>query len=209
VFVEGFPEPSTFKVLTPKVFGIGFHKTGTSSLAQALRLLGYRVCGPVGQSDPHIGERALEIALPYVHRYDAFQDNPWPLLYREMDRMFPGSKFVLTHRDMDGWIRSAVTFFGRRGTPMRRWIYGPEAGSPVGNEELYVARHQAHVAEVLDHFRDRPGALLVLRVVEGEGWDKLCPFLGLPIPDIEFPHAVPKPRRGTLGSRVDRWRRPG
>lgn len=31
-----------------KVFGIGFHKTGTTFLGQALEVLGYDVHGPIG-----------------------------------------------------------------------------------------------------------------------------------------------------------------
>jgi 3'(2'), 5'-bisphosphate nucleotidase len=31
--------------------------------------------------------------------------------------------------------------------------------------------------------------LLVLDITAGEGWEKLCPFLGKPIPDIPFPKA--------------------
>ena len=31
--------------------------------------------------------------------------------------------------------------------------------------------------------------LFVLDVRGGEGWEKLCPFLGLNVPDVPFPHA--------------------
>ena len=34
-----------------KVFGIGFQKTGTSSLMRALQTLGYRVCDGCGNAD--------------------------------------------------------------------------------------------------------------------------------------------------------------
>lgn len=37
-----------------KVFCIGFHKTGTTSLELALIRLGYRVTGSFGTKDPHI-----------------------------------------------------------------------------------------------------------------------------------------------------------
>jgi UDP-N-acetylmuramate-alanine ligase len=43
-----------------KVFCIGFHKTGTTSLAVALKTLGYRVTGPNGVHDPDIaGEHPI------------------------------------------------------------------------------------------------------------------------------------------------------
>jgi hypothetical protein len=64
-------------------------------------------------------------------------------------------------------------------------------GHPLGHEATFVARYEAHNDEVLAYFADRPGDLLVLRVTEGEGWETLCPFLGLPEPQTPFPHANP------------------
>ena len=93
-------------------------------------------------------------------RFDAFQDNPWPLVYRKMDALYPGSKFVLTVRDPDRWVASAVRDFAERDSPMRQLIYG--VGHPKGHEALYVARMQAHNAEVAEYFRDRPGDLITL-----------------------------------------------
>ncbi len=171
----------------PKVFGIGFHKTGTSSLAAALRILGYRVTGPDGVGNPDIAETALPMALKLARKFDAFQDNPWPILFREMDAAFPGSRFVLTVRDLDQWYASALGHFGERSTPMREWIYG--AGSPAGNRERYLSRHEKHMRDVAEYFTDRPGDLLVLRITEGEGWEQLCPFLGYPLPQAAFPHS--------------------
>ena len=103
-----------------KVFCIGFHKTGTTSLAEALRMLGYSVTGPNFVEDKRILDQALALALEVTNRYDAFQDNPWPILYKEMDEAYPGSKFILTTRPTDRWIRSVVKHFGKKNTPMRQ-----------------------------------------------------------------------------------------
>ena len=187
----------------PKVFGIGFHKTATKSLANALRQLDYQVTGPFGVRDPDIGEHALAEALPRAHENDAAQDNPWPLLYKELDAEFPGSKFVLTYREPAEWIHSVVSHFGGGTTAMREWIYDG-LGDPVGHEDLYLAKYNAHNHEVIAHFADRPDDLLILRITEGEGFEKLCPFLGLETPAITaFPHANP------AGNRLDRRARTG
>lgn len=172
-----------------KVFGIGFHKTGTKSLASALQQLGYRVTGSNAVHDPLIATRALALACDLAERHDAFQDNPWPMLYREMDSRYPGSRFILTTRPTEKWLRSVVHYFGDRSTPMREWIYGPGHGSPLGNEALYVERYERHNADVRAYFRDRPADLLEIAITEGEGWEKLCPFLGHPVPAAPFPHA--------------------
>ena len=170
----------------PKVFGIGFHKTGTKSLAVALRHLGYSVTGANGVYNPNISRDVCRMAFRLAERYDAFQDNPWPLLYREMDERYPGSKFILTLRPTDAWIRSVVRHFGTENTPMREWIYG--VGSPQGNEETYIDRYERHNREVAEYFKDRPHDFLTLCITEGEGWEKLCPFLGREVPAIDFPH---------------------
>lgn len=169
-----------------KVFGIGFHRTGTSSLAAALSFLGYNVTGPNGVTDPNVSANVYKMAFLIAEEYDAFQDNPWPVLFKEMDERYPGSKFILTLRPTAQWIRSVVRHFGPTSTPMREWIYG--VGCPVGNEEIYVSRYERHNREVLDYFRHRPDDLLVLRITEGEGWQRLCPFLGKDIPGVDFPY---------------------
>ena len=185
-----------------KIFGIGFHKTGTSSLGTALTTLGYRVAGAQRVHDRNVGRDALATAVDLVPRYDAFQDNPWPLLYEEMDERYPGSRFILTVRPTDAWIASVVKHFGSTSTPMREWIYG--MGAPLGHEEVYVRRYDEHNEAVLHHFRNRPDDLLVLRVTDGDGWEPLCQFLGRDVPDEPFPHANPaRPRPRGPGS----WRR--
>ena len=102
-----------------KVFGIGFHKTATKSLAKALSYLGYRVTGPNRVYHPNPAEEVYKGAFELANKFDAFQDNPWPMLYKELDRKFPGSKFILTLRPSDEWIRSVVKNFGKEETPMR------------------------------------------------------------------------------------------
>ena len=168
-----------------KVFGIGFHKTATTSLAAALKRLGYRVTGPNGVDNPNIANEVYAMAFRLADEFDGFQDNPWPMLYKELDVRYPGSKFVLTIRPPEEWIRSVVNHFSEKETPMRQWIYG--VGHPRENEELYLARYNGHNSEVTEYFKDRPQDLLVLRITAGEGWEKLCPFLGEPVPATPFP----------------------
>lgn len=187
--------------MTLKVFCIGFHKTGTSSLGVALEKLGYRVKGASYTKNPNISQNVYDLAYELVEQYDAFQDNPWPIIYKELDKKYPGSKFILTLRDSDSWIKSQVRHFGVKETPMRKWIYG--VGCPEGNEKIYVKRFEDHNKEVLDYFRERPNDLLVLDLAKGDGWEKLCVFLGKDIPNIPFPHA----NKASERQKRERWRR--
>ncbi len=173
----------------PKVFGIGFHKTGTSTLTEILRAFGYRVTGPNWTTEEDIADTYLERCRALSRTYDGFQDNPWPLVYREMDRMWPGSKFILTTRDEDKWIQSQIKHFGRRETPMRRLIYGEKYGRPAGNADHYVSVFRAHNAAVRDYFRGRENDLLEIDLTKTPQWQPICDFLGVDVPDLPFPHA--------------------
>ena len=174
-----------------KVFCIGFQKTGTTSMGAALEMLGYKVTGGNWARDPEVARVALQRALETVPLYDAFQDNPWPLLYKEMDRAFPGSKFIMTVRPPEQWIKSAVKGFGLGTSPVREWIYGEGKGSPVGNEQTWLERYARHNKEVLEYFSDRRDDFIVMDLAAGDAWEKLCGFLGTPVPSVPFPHANP------------------
>jgi hypothetical protein len=186
-----------------KIFCIGFHKTGTKSLAAASNGLGYRVTGPNGLTDPDIEKNVYAMAYDLVERYDAFQDNPWPILYKELDTKYPDSKFILTLRDSESWINSQVDHFGYHETPMRNWIYG--TGCPKGNENTYIKQFEPHNKEVQDYFRARPQDLLTMDLAKADGWEKLCSFLRADIPNAPFPYTntaidreKPKSRRTRL-----------
>ncbi len=177
-----------------KVFGIGFHKTGTTSLGMALEHLGYNVRGHVGTRDPVFVQGLPASALALVPSHDAFQDNPWPLLFRELDEAWPGSLFIMTTRDETDWLASVSRHFGTISTPMREHIYGAGHGFPIGNEDLYLERFRQHHRDVRRHFKDREDQLLELPLVHGAGWEPLCEFLGRPVPDVPFPKANQRAR---------------
>jgi hypothetical protein len=178
----------------PKVFGIGFHKTGTKSLGLALRKLGYSVRSATLIKDTDLENSAWEKASRLIEMFDAFEDNPWPILFKEIYAYRPDSKFILTIRSTDSWLRSVTDHFGEDTTPMREWIYG--AGSPVGNQAVYRERYDRHNREVREFFADKPGSLLVMDFAAGDGWQKLCEFLGeTNVPAKRFPHKNSKGSR--------------
>ena len=172
-----------------KVFCVGFHKTGTTTMKHALEILGYRVTGPNATRDPDIAVRLDRLVEGLAQKFDAFQDNPWPLVYRKMDALYPGSRFILTLRDEGEWFASNLRHFGTEPSPMRELIYGPGNGFPAGHEALYKDRMRRHNAEVAAHFAARPDDLLTLDVTQDAAWPRLCTFLGEPVPAVPFPHA--------------------
>jgi len=179
-----------------KVFGIGFQKTGTDSLGKAFEILGYKVCGCRGYLAENIKRGDLETVFNMAEQYSAFQDVPWAILYKELDRRFPNSKFILTIRDPDKWIKSNVNYFRDEETEMRKIIYG--GGGPKGNEQKFLDRYNRHNREVVEYFKDRSNDLLVMDLARGDGWVKLCGFLGRDIPPGPFPN-INKARYGLAG----------
>lgn len=187
----------------PKVFGVGFQKTGTSSLDEAFRILGYRTdkgvfINTADKRSIHIpppltNANVLARVLPLARECEAFSDNPWPLLFREMDEHFPGSKFILTVREPARWLVSLVRHFGDAPSDMLQWIY--RTPSVRGHEARCLEVYAAHNDAVRAHFADRPGALLELDIEKNPSWDELSRFLGLPLPAAAFPHANPATER--------------
>lgn len=168
-----------------KVFGIGFHKTATTSLAVALYTLGYNVTGYFGVHDPDISQNARDKAFQLADRFDAAQDTPWFVLYKDLDVRYPHSKFILTVRQPEKWIKSVTDHFKRHYIPAHEWIYGVKTA--VGNEDIYIQHYLRHNQEVQEYFRDRPDDFLKLDIPSGDGWEKLCQFLGEQVPDFDFP----------------------
>ncbi len=189
--------------MNEKIFGVGLHKTATTSLSVALNILGYSVTGPDGVNSVGDKQDAIRIFENNIGKYDAFQDNPYSVIYKHIDENIKNSKFVLTIRDPESWIDSVVNHFGGTETKMRKFIYGKNAGDPVGNEDVYKDVFKRHNNEVEKYFRGR-NDFIIMNIVNGDGWDKLCPFLGLPEPPLHFP--VVNKRDGSGSSRFNPWR---
>lgn len=172
-----------------KIIGVGFQKTGTSSLREALRILGYRVKDTSSRPLIPILKGDFKKVLRMIRDYDALEDTPWFMIYKELDKRIPGSKFILTLRDEDPWYKSVSRHIGQLRNPSHEWIYGRGKGLPMEDEPNTIRIFKNHNHEVLDYFKDRPDDLLVVDFTKGAGWEQLCTFLGKEIPDEPFPHA--------------------
>ncbi|MDJ0630935.1 MAG: sulfotransferase [Rhodobacter sp.] len=176
----------------PKVFGVGFQKTGTTSLGTIFSKLGYDVLSysafrHLADRDDLSWDEVTALALELAAGADAAKDTPWPLLYKELDAAFPGSKFIHVTRDTSAWLNSAVNDFQSHPNAIHRLIYGSDG--PVGHEEVWTARYEAHNAEVAAYFADRPDDYLHLRLEDGVTYEKVCPFLGAPLVGTGAPKA--------------------
>lgn len=190
----------------PKVFCIGFQKTGTTSLHAALTRLGYRTAAVVGRdwTAERLAAEGASLCIETAKDFDAAEDMPWPFFFRELDAAFPGSKFILTVRNEDRWFASIEKHFGDRADEMQAFIYGRDAAAPAGNRKRYLDVFARHERDVRAHFADRPDDFLAMDLEAGDGWRELCGFLGARIPGEPFPAKNRSTDRERLGYRLRR-----
>lgn len=162
-----------------KVVYLGFHKTGTSSIGALFRQLGLKVCGH-WHTERLNREEGNKKALEIAKKYDAFQDNPWPILYKQFDKKFPDSKFIFYERDVNDWYLSALNYFGNNSTPLREYVYGAENGCPADNEKIYKQVYLQHSSDVLNYFKNRPDDLLQINSLSDKSAQQVGKFLGFP-----------------------------
>lgn len=174
---------------TGKIFGVGFQKTGTSTLREALKVLGYRVkdCSP--RTLFPILRKDWNKVLKILKNFDAAEDTPWYYIYEDLDRLVPNSKFILTVREEESWYKSVARHIGDLRSPEHEWIYGRGKGLPKDYKENTLQVYTQHNLDVIHYFRDRPEDFLVMDFAAGDGWEKLCEFLGKDVPNDPFPHA--------------------
>lgn len=187
-----------------KIFCIGMNKTGTSSLHQAFLKLGLRSIhhGPGDYSslrehlqkasaiDAQIREfkKSGEKLLQEINDYDAYSDIGLLIHnFHIIDSQYPNSKFIYTQRNTDDWVNSRRKHIERNIKARESGRY--ESAFNTVEVETWIKTKNEHFARVKSYFRNRPNDLLIMHVTEGDGFEKLCPFLGLTIPEENFPRA--------------------
>ncbi|MFT4768578.1 MAG: hypothetical protein ACI8RN_001715 [Glaciecola sp.] len=188
-----------------QVLGAGVGRTGTMSLRTALQQLGL---GPCHHMDAVLQDMAAQVPL-WVAALDDKPDWPaiyagqqsavdWPTasFYSELHATYPDAKFILTHRDPNAWVESfsetiMTALGGRSEAPpeLHAWMdmalaVIARAGFCHGmsNDEFAVG-FEAHNAAVQAAI---PASHLLEFQVK-EGWGPLCDFLGVDVPEGEFP----------------------
>jgi Sulfotransferase domain len=184
-----------------KVFCIGLNKTATTSLHEALETLGIRGLHWGGPATRGQIERAMAEGRPLVddfEGYDAFSDiQVLSDNFELLDRQYPGSKFILTTRDLESWIESRRRHVLRNLSRARRGQY--DGDFLTVDEAAWTKQYHEHHARVRAYFADRPGDLLVMNIVAGDGYEVLCPFLALPVRDEQFPWSHRSATRSVQG----------
>lgn len=154
-----------------KIFGVGLSKTGTTSLNKALTILGYK-------SGHYIAYFSA------VDKLDAVTDLPMALEYKELNRRYPNSKFILTIRNIEDWLKSCEKHFKPTDSLFLNEVRLRAYGCKKYDRALFTESYFCHNADVI---RSIPKERLLIFNVN-EGWAPLCKFLDKPIPECNFPH---------------------
>jgi hypothetical protein len=189
--------------MTLSVIGAGFGRTGTKSLQDALELLGKGPCYHMVEvfKNPQAPVWWYEAACDPANAnwarifegYNSTVDWPNATYYRELAQAYPDAKVILTERDPDLWFKSTqATIFARMPT-------GPGAEEPfprmlgkvvcelfdyrMHDRDHCISVFNAHNKQVRETIP--PERLLVYEVAQG--WEPLCAFLGVPVPETAMP----------------------
>jgi hypothetical protein len=203
-----------------KIFGIGYAKTATSSLGKALEILGYRsIHDPYELLPGFIPDELADFPVDsgVLENHDAFAGIVG-LIYKELDRACPGSRFILTVRDEDRWLRSIRGHLHPKSKttrldteiPLRPFVRARMFNGHLWFEDEfaddYLQAFRDHNRGVMEYFRGRDN-LLVMDVERGVNWDILCGFLGVDIPPKPFPWKNRRTWGRSLRKKVKVWKR--
>ena len=171
-----------------KVFGIGLNKTGTKTLGSCMKQLGYKHTSYNLKLLYEYKKNNFENIFNYINSFDSFEDWPWPLIYKELEKRYPLAKFILTLRESpEKWFESLCNHAKITGpTEARKIAYGHYM--PHDNKKNHIDQYNAHYQNVLDYFSNKSNKLLVVCWEKGDGWQSICDFLDVPKPQNKFPH---------------------
>ena len=190
-----------------EVIGAGFGRTGTLSLKLALERLGYVKCYHMMEVFSHPEHIPMWAAahrgepVDWEGLYDGYRASvDWPScnLWQEHAALYPNAKVILSVRDSDSWYTSVMNTIYRSSMAML------EADDPTMRRAAQWIRDitwngvfdgrfedRAHAVAVFDAHNRRVEATLPesrLLVFEAkQGWDPLCRFLGVEVPDEPYP----------------------
>lgn len=174
-----------------KVFQIGFNKCGTTTIANFFRKNGVPTIHhddgilPYTIHDNYVN--GLPLIPPFYQRIHIFTD--MDLLYRdpqisvglqyfkELDKQYPGSKFILNTRNKNAWLKSRAL---QKIMPSKNTLLKITAQILQLSESQVLQKwsdewDQHHLA-VIEYFKLRPDDLLVFDI-ENDRPEKIAEFL--------------------------------
>ncbi len=201
-----------------KLIGAGMPRTGTLTQKMALEMLGLGPCYHMVDVLADLDQAPLwetaakgDMDWPAIFSgYESTVDWPGGYFYRELADYYPDAKVLLSVRDPASWESSVrqTLWSVRNGESLIRLLSSAQGQvNPQWagflkmidallwqGEGTFAAGHaepQQLIDAMLAHNetvkRDIPAERLLVWNVS-EGWEPLCEFLELPVPDVPLPH---------------------
>lgn len=170
-----------------KVFCVGLWRTGTKSIGDALHLMGYRdrreFWWPLGDTDRRniyilhdikTWGCVKNVIKHETTKFDAFSDTPWHFVFPWLYEWYPDAHFILTLRRTpqdyaESQVRHSRNHSEKKIPPIKH----------------FKEQYKYHNDRVRSFFKDK--RLLEVCIEDGP-WGPLSEFLGVPAPDMPFPH---------------------
>ena len=183
-----------------KIFIIGLPRTGTTSLCALMLDLGYKTA---------------HTAFTRYSFYEAevIADTPVYCDYRQLDVLFPGSKFIYLDRAESQWLPSISRLLVRMAPRLARkdgfhpvmqrcfnTVFSPLTIDSAQDEVHLSFCYRRHREQVLDYFCQQPHRLLSVDIVSPNALPSLQAFLGLPLSEQAMPHL-------NQGKKIAQWQR--
>ncbi len=193
-----------------KIIGAGYPRTGTMSTKAALEQLGFGPCYHfVTQferpQDIAIWQAAAERRpVDWTALFADFQsavDWPTSAFYKQLMEVYPDAKILLNVRDPETWyesVRRTVYIVSRPASSSPQSAESPAAGTGrmldtlawqglfhgrFEDKDYAISVFERHNQEVKDAV---PANKLLVWEVK-EGWEPLCRFLNVDVPNTPFP----------------------
>jgi hypothetical protein len=218
--------PGTFerKWDKKKVFVIGLSRTGTTSINEALNMIGIRAhhfCGPLVKLGTD--NKQHEIVEPYVANLDGHTDIAATIVAEQLAEKYPEAVFIYTTRPREEWSRALVRFvseqprkflFTNHPTPRTFYDAAYGEGWPSYSVEHWSAIHDNHEKRMA-RLKRQVGSKRFLKIditalgKNGENkkiWEIIGNFLQVDVSSVaeteKFPHryvfqysAIDQPQR--------------
>jgi hypothetical protein len=187
--------------MTLDVIGTGFGRTGTDSMREALDIIGFGPCHHQREviANPETRQPWRDIACGATPDWDLLLGGyrscvDWPSAHYwpQLIEAFPDAKVLLTWRSADSWWESYSKTILRvvladteteESAPGSQLVSLRVFGGRPADREHCIAVYEANVAAV--KARVAPERLLIHHL--GDGWEPLCDFLGVTVPETPYP----------------------
>ena len=184
-----------------KVIGIGLPKTGTSSLNKILNNNGIK---SIHFGSPACNEVRSKM-LDGIYTFDVLNrnrgiTNAFEMVYPQVDKNYPNSKFIHTVREKNSWLVSIKEHLERsisKGVDQRIMKHHLLTfGCYFYNEDRFSYVYDTHQQMVKEYFKDRPNDVLTVNIIEEHDCvKKICNFLEIPIKNASRVHINKKTMR--------------